>query len=568
MGGKQRKSTYNTAGILSLTANGNLVVSYGTSGNVVWSTNVTAAQPNGSIAKLEDNGNLVVREADSGVVLWESFDHPCDTLLPGMKIDINLRTGWSRMLTAWRSDDDPAPGIYAFGIDPQDLNQFFVWRRRIPYSRVIFWNGSSLNTVSYPQSLDRQIQNTSAVRGHDEVYLTMSPSLDQLTWLVIGPSTSLTRYSARLGGAEWTDISARIPCSRDGGVCGPNSSCNKNEEPICKCLPGYKPILPALWNSGDWSLGCSQKLELQCGGKDGYLTVKKAKLRSGGLVDVHASMCIQHCNDTCCRAWALEQYNDSYRCGIYTEELKGLEEDADDDGGTGSVLSEVNIRVVSSLLKGRWCETCGTNIIPYPLSTEPTCGDPAYDSFFCNSSSRLLYFRTSDGSSYITSNINPKTRTFVIKPQGIDLCWAGSAQRMDIHLNSSLPFYISNNNIVLLLNCSDVAPDKMSHLNCSSSGPCHRYIQEGGAPCFCSKMCCSYSTGGSNSNTSRNINVLESGCRSYASILNLDSSVYSITQWKEGVQIEWDAPREPVCDSYKDCNGWPNSSCTVQKADV
>ncbi|KAL5999621.1 hypothetical protein ACLOJK_037906 [Asimina triloba] len=567
-----------TAGILSLTANGKLVVSYSGNGYVVWSTNVTAAETNGSIAKLEDNGNLVVREADSGAVLWESFDHPCDTLLPGMKIGINLRTGRSRMLTAWRSDDDPAPGIYAFGIDPQDLNQFFVWRRRIPYSRVIFWNGSSFNTFSYTESVDRSIQNASVVRGHDEVYLTISPSLGQLTWLVIGPSASLTRYSVRPGSAESGDISARISCSRDGGVCGPNSSCNENEEPMCKCLPGYTPISPAEWNSGYWRTGCRPTLVLQCGGEDGYLTLKKAKLPSYDIgYDLgNASTCRERCDDRecSCRAWAVLQnkdgYNDRFQCRMYTGELTGLEEDADDDGGTGSVLSEVNIRVVSSLLsrEGRRCGTCGTNVIPYPLSTEPTCGDLAYGSFFCNSLSGLLQFCASDGSSYTISSINPEIRTFVIKPQGIDLCWAGSAQRMDIHLNSSLPFRISNNNTVLLLNCSDATPNEMLHLNCSSSSPCHRYIQEGGAPCFHSKMCCSYTTGGSNTNTSHNIGVLESGCGSYASILNLDPSVDFITDWKEGVQIEWDAPQEPACDSYKDCNGWPNSSCRMQKADV
>ncbi|KAL5999603.1 hypothetical protein ACLOJK_037888 [Asimina triloba] len=333
-------------GILSLTANGNLVVSYGTSGNVVWSTNVTAAHPNGSIAKLEDNGNLVVREADSGAVLWESFDHPCDTLLPGMKIGINLRTGQSRMLTAWRSDNDPAPGIYAFGIDLQDLNQFFVWRRSIPYSRVIFWNGSSFNIFKNTKSLDWWIQNASVVRGHDEVYLTISPSLGRLTWLVIGPSAILKRYSVTPDSDEAADISARISCSSDG-VCGPHSSCNENEEPMCKCLPGYKPIWQAQWNSGYWRTGCTPTLELQCGCKDGYLTLKKAELRSDSGLSYaeNASMCREVCDDSgcSCRAWAFLQnkdgYNDGYLCRLYTDELKGLEEDADEDGGTGSVLS-------------------------------------------------------------------------------------------------------------------------------------------------------------------------------------------------------------------------------------
>ncbi|KAL5981174.1 hypothetical protein ACLOJK_029095 [Asimina triloba] len=154
----------------------------------------------------------------------------------------------------------------------------------------------------------------------------------------------------------------------------------------------------------------------------------KAKLRSGGLVGVHASMCIQQCDDICCRAWTLKQYNDSYRCGIYTEELKGLEDDADDDGGTGSVLSEVEKTALLS------CRTSIAALLAHAIAT-----------------------------------------------------------------------YKKEGHLVSVRRCVVVT-------------------------------------------------VPEDPTRTHL--------------WKEGVQIEWDAPREPVCDSYKDCNGWPNSSCTVQKADV
>ncbi|KAL5972929.1 hypothetical protein ACLOJK_039735 [Asimina triloba] len=100
-------------GILTMRADGNLV-------------NVSAPSNSNSISVIENSGNLVVSEASSGAFLWESFDHPSDTLLPGMKIGVDLKTGKNRTLTAGKTD--PAPEIYSFGIDTQDPNQFFFWR--------------------------------------------------------------------------------------------------------------------------------------------------------------------------------------------------------------------------------------------------------------------------------------------------------------------------------------------------------------------------------------------------------------------------------------------------------
>jgi hypothetical protein len=53
-------------------------------------------------------GNLVLTNGTH--IFWQSFDHPTDTLLPGMKIKAG-KTGWP--LTSWQSDTDPAPGLFS-----------------------------------------------------------------------------------------------------------------------------------------------------------------------------------------------------------------------------------------------------------------------------------------------------------------------------------------------------------------------------------------------------------------------------------------------------------------------
>ncbi|KAJ0075925.1 hypothetical protein Patl1_34168 [Pistacia atlantica] len=45
--------------------------------------------------------------------MWQSFDYPSDTLLPGMKLGINLQTGHKWFLQSWISDKSPAQGSFS-----------------------------------------------------------------------------------------------------------------------------------------------------------------------------------------------------------------------------------------------------------------------------------------------------------------------------------------------------------------------------------------------------------------------------------------------------------------------
>ncbi|KAJ1382708.1 S-locus glycoprotein domain [Sesbania bispinosa] len=48
----------------------------------------------------------------------------------------------------------------------------------------------------------------------------------------------------------------------------------------------------------------------------------------------------------------------------------------------------------------RTCKPCGTNTVPYPLSTGLSCGDPAYFKFSCNISTGQLSFHDTNNNSY------------------------------------------------------------------------------------------------------------------------------------------------------------------------
>nr|POE62310.1 g-type lectin s-receptor-like serine/threonine-protein kinase [Quercus suber] len=85
---------------------------------------------------LLDTGNLVAREVNSngsiGRWLWESFDHPTDTLLPGMKLGVNHKTGRNWSLTSWLASDDPASGAFTLEWEPK-TSRLIIKLRGVPY---------------------------------------------------------------------------------------------------------------------------------------------------------------------------------------------------------------------------------------------------------------------------------------------------------------------------------------------------------------------------------------------------------------------------------------------------
>ena len=85
----RQKPLKNSSGVLTISEDGNLVVLDGQR-EILWSSNVTNSVANSNFHLL-DSGNLVLRENTSGKIIWESFHHPTDTFLPGMKLSVNLR---------------------------------------------------------------------------------------------------------------------------------------------------------------------------------------------------------------------------------------------------------------------------------------------------------------------------------------------------------------------------------------------------------------------------------------------------------------------------------------------
>lgn len=197
------------------------------------------------------------------------------------------------------------------------------------------------------------------------------------------------------------------------------------------------------------------------------------------------------------------------------------------------------------------CPDCGNTTVPYPFSTSPTCGDQSYK-ISCNAGS--LLFDTLNNSYPITS-ISPSTQRLVVRPSSFvsNTCVTSDMIHQGIQLNESLPFNVTSSNTILYLNCTDTL--LRSPLNCTSSSLCHTYVNNTNAVGSCQRapICCTFRAGGSS--TSYMIRVRDSGCSAYTSFVNLDP-VLPVNRWPEpGLEIQWVAPREPVCATQADCDG-------------
>ncbi|KAL0393730.1 UNVERIFIED_CONTAM: G-type lectin S-receptor-like serine/threonine-protein kinase [Sesamum latifolium] len=121
---------------LTVDITGKLIIGHGINGgkSIELYAGESSKKNNVSVTLL-DTGNLVVKEMSSSngeVILWQSFDHPTDTLLPGMKLGVNRKTGRKRTLTSWFGPDDPAPGAFTLEWD-SSVGRLLVRRRGIVY---------------------------------------------------------------------------------------------------------------------------------------------------------------------------------------------------------------------------------------------------------------------------------------------------------------------------------------------------------------------------------------------------------------------------------------------------
>ncbi|XP_058191516.1 G-type lectin S-receptor-like serine/threonine-protein kinase RKS1 isoform X2 [Rhododendron vialii] len=304
------------SGVLFLNQDGNLAI-YDNSQNIThWDTNLSVAETGTNTstfysARLMDSGNFVLFQGDTvSDVVWQSFDHPTNTMLPHMKLGLDLRTGLDRILTSWKSRDDPGVGQYSYRVEPSGSPQLVLYN-----GSVRVWRSTPVwieNEMSgSPNTTYWFLFNASYIDNQDEV---------STVYTLINNSIASTKFVDESGSIQMVSWLGRwvrfysVPEDQCDNYrrCGVYGDCDSNNgrEFECTCLPGYEPRSTDEWYLQDASGGCVKKRQAlaMCGNGDGFVKIAKAKMPDTSKALVWKNLSMQECKEKCLRNCSCTAY--------------------------------------------------------------------------------------------------------------------------------------------------------------------------------------------------------------------------------------------------------------------
>ncbi|XP_020091509.1 receptor-like serine/threonine-protein kinase SD1-8 isoform X3 [Ananas comosus] len=356
--GNRENPISDSSGYITMDEQGNLKIMDGKGTSFLLgannrSTNITSAT-------LLDSGNLVLREMSSSGndIVWQSFDHPTDNQLPGMKLTLSTSS------ISWRSTSDPRPGNFSFGIDPNGTDQLFLWNRT-----EVIWSVAVLNGVNFSLVQDATVTLPGDLDGYTFIHHWGSGYY----YYTLADSSIITRgftdhegrhkQLAWLDGEEnWVTFLVKPnehPCEVPSS-CGVNGLCSNDSSVMCTCLFGFEPNVNKHWDSRDYSDGCIRKVQSECmSNGDGFLKLRNIKLPIFSSKDRNLSLGIDDCKAWCTKNCSCNAYTSAYLnrtgCSFWFGDLYGLQAGADE-------VQDLFVRLAASELKKHSDSTKGAEL--------------------------------------------------------------------------------------------------------------------------------------------------------------------------------------------------------------
>ncbi|XP_065879531.1 uncharacterized protein [Euphorbia lathyris] len=252
-----------STGFLTISTTGTILLLGNQSSTPIWSS-LSAAAPNNPVLQLLDSGNLVVRNGSKGNYLWQSFDHPCDTLIPGMKLGSDLLTNRSWELTSWKSLQDPSDGDYTYKLDPHGIPETLLYAGSNVVYRSGPWDGVRFGG-GVPLGVNAVFSPIFVFNSTFAYYSFVNVDSTTISRFVVNKTSLLEHLMWNQRRNEWVRIAAMQSDKCDiYNRCGPNGFCNANRQLLCRCPTGFIPKVPKDWNDLDPSGGCVRRTPLNC----------------------------------------------------------------------------------------------------------------------------------------------------------------------------------------------------------------------------------------------------------------------------------------------------------------
>ncbi|XP_022994339.1 G-type lectin S-receptor-like serine/threonine-protein kinase At4g27290 isoform X1 [Cucurbita maxima] len=306
---------------------GENIVLLNKTGGILWTSNSPRSVKEREV-QLLDTGNLVLRETESQGYVWQSFDYPSDTLLPGMKLGWDSKTGLNRKLTSWKNPNDPSSGDYTYSVEMDGLPQLVVRKGPIITFRGGPWYGKRFSgsgdlkaTAIYAPKFDYNGDEHRALfsyeaRNNFSVRLVLGAAglFQQLYWVDDGEYW----YPLYTLPGDGCDVY---------GICGEFGVCTFSLTAECDCMDGFEPKWPDDWEMFRRSGGCVRKDNRTCGNGEGFKRISSVKFPDSSGYFVNVNMSIQDCeaaclNDCSCLAYGImELPNGGYGCVTWFHKL-------------------------------------------------------------------------------------------------------------------------------------------------------------------------------------------------------------------------------------------------------
>ncbi|RLN30285.1 hypothetical protein C2845_PM05G07660 [Panicum miliaceum] len=327
---------------LKISHDGNFVVLNQPTNSIIWSTQAKLTR-NNTIAMLLDSGNFILR--NSSHTLWQSFDHPTDTFLAGMKIGWDNITGLNLRLFSRKNSISPATGVYCEELDPSGVNQIVLAKLNptAQYWSSGVWDGHHF--ASLPETV-LNAGNESLVTNAYKKYYTYTVLDETATvYYNLDVSGQVKIFVWLEGSQDWIVAYSQPRAQCDVyAVCGPFAICNDDTLPHCTCTKGFSVRSPEDWELDDRTGGCIRNTPLDCI-TNGSLTRSTDKFLPLPCVSLAQSVsrieddaqsigvCAQVCLDNCsCTAYSFSNGT----CSIWHGELLNIRQIqcANSDGET------------------------------------------------------------------------------------------------------------------------------------------------------------------------------------------------------------------------------------------